>query len=33
MVWGGEFGVREEGSAGGRDHHPRCFTVWLAAAA
>jgi uncharacterized protein (DUF1501 family) len=36
IVWGGEFG-RTSYSQGklskdnyGRDHHPRCFTVWLA---
>jgi len=38
VVWGGEFGrtvycqgpfTRENY---GRDHHPRCFTVWLAGA-
>jgi uncharacterized protein (DUF1501 family) len=36
VVWGGEFG-RTSYSQGtltatdyGRDHHPRCFTVWLA---
>ena len=38
VVWGGEFGrtVYCQGTltAGdyGRDHHPRCFTVWLAGA-
>ena len=38
VVWGGEFGrtVYAQGSLGaadyGRDHHPRCFTVWLAGA-
>jgi uncharacterized protein (DUF1501 family) len=36
IIWGGEFGrtVYVQGSidnAGyGRDHHPRCFTTWLA---
>jgi hypothetical protein len=37
-VWGGEFG-RTNYSQGkltatdyGRDHHPRCFTVWMAGA-
>nr|WP_088256806.1 DUF1501 domain-containing protein [Fimbriiglobus ruber] len=36
IVWGGEFGrtVYSQGSLTatdyGRDHHPRCFTVWLA---
>ncbi len=36
VVWGGEFGrtVYSQGkltaSDYGRDHHPRCFTVWLA---
>src|SRR5947209_19526733 len=38
VLWGGEFG-RTSYSQGkltptdyGRDHHPRCFTVWLAGA-
>src|SRR5947208_15116259 len=38
VIWGGEFG-RTNYSQGkltkddyGRDHHPRCFTVWLAGA-
>jgi arylsulfatase A-like enzyme len=38
VVWGGEFG-RTNYSQGkltatdyGRDHHPRCFSVWLAGA-
>ena len=36
VVWGGEFGrtVYSQGtltsSNYGRDHHPRCFTLWLA---
>ncbi len=36
VVWGGEFGrtVYCQGTLGpddyGRDHHPRCFTVWMA---
>ena len=36
VVWGGEFGrtVYTQGKLGhpssGRDHHPRCFTIWLA---
>jgi len=36
VVWGGEFGrtVYSQGSLTddnyGRDHHPRCFTIWLA---
>jgi uncharacterized protein (DUF1501 family) len=36
VVWGGEFGrtVYSQGRLTadnyGRDHHPRCFTVWLA---
>ncbi len=36
IVWGGEFGrtVYSQGALTatnyGRDHHPRCFTVWLA---
>ena len=36
VVWGGEFGrtnysqgVLEIGNYG-RDHHPRCFTIWMA---
>lgn len=38
VVWGGEFGrtVYCQGDLGsksyGRDHHPRCFSVWLAGA-
>jgi arylsulfatase A-like enzyme len=38
VIWGGEFG-RTSYSQGklekdnyGRDHHPRCFTVWMAGA-
>jgi hypothetical protein len=36
VIWGGEFGrtVFVQGSTAnknyGRDHHPRCFTIWLA---
>src|SRR4249920_3504847 len=36
LVWGGEFGrtVYCQGTLTrenyGRDHHPRCFTIWLA---
>jgi hypothetical protein len=36
VIWGGEFGRGVAGQGewdspeGGRDHHPRCFTVWLA---
>ncbi len=36
VVWGGEFGrtVYSQGTLNkdtyGRDHHPRCFTMWLA---
>ncbi len=36
VIWGGEFGrtVYSQGQLTatnyGRDHHPRCFTVWLA---
>jgi uncharacterized protein DUF1501 len=36
VIWGGEFGrtVYSQGKLStdnyGRDHHPRCFTVWLA---
>src|SRR6185437_15197954 len=35
-IWGGEFGrtVYSQGTLTetnyGRDHHPRCFTVWMA---
>lgn len=38
VVWGGEFGRGVAGQGqwdsleAGRDHHPRCFTVWLAGA-
>jgi hypothetical protein len=38
VVWGGEFGrtVYSQGTLTaadyGRDHHPRCFTVWMAGA-
>jgi hypothetical protein len=38
VIWGGEFGrtVYSQGTLThdnfGRDHHPRCFTVWLAGA-
>ncbi len=40
VIWGGEFGrtVFRQGDfdpstrKGGRDHHPRCFTLWLAGA-
>ncbi|MCA9134320.1 MAG: DUF1501 domain-containing protein [Planctomycetales bacterium] len=36
VVWGGEFGRSVAGQGawdspeGGRDHHPRCFTIWMA---
>ncbi|MSU35405.1 MAG: DUF1549 domain-containing protein [Pedosphaera sp.] len=36
VIWGGEFGRGVAGQGkwdspeAGRDHHPRCFTVWLA---
>lgn len=35
VVWGGEFGrtvYRQGGNEKefGRDHHPRCFSIWLA---
>lgn len=36
MIWGGEFGrtVYCQGALSrsdyGRDHHPRCFTMWMA---
>ncbi len=38
VVWGGEFGrtVYSQGTLSmtdyGRDHHPRCFTIWMAGA-
>lgn len=36
IVWGGEFGrtiyAQDPGNKAGRDHHPRCFTTWLAGA-
>ncbi len=32
VVWGGEFGRTPmvQGGSNGRDHHPNCFTYWLA---
>ena len=36
VIWGGEFGrtIYSQGQLShenyGRDHHPRCFTVWMA---
>ncbi len=36
VLWGGEFGRGVAGQGewdspdGGRDHHPRCFTMWMA---
>lgn len=35
VIWGGEFGrtvYRQGGTAAnyGRDHHPRCFSIWMA---
>ena len=36
VVWGGEFGrtIYSQGQLTetnyGRDHHPRCFTIWMA---
>ena len=36
VIWGGEFGRSVAGQGkwdspeGGRDHHPRCFTIWMA---
>jgi hypothetical protein len=35
VIWGGEFGRTSYGQGNlagnfGRDHHPRCFTVWMA---
>jgi len=38
VVWGGEFGRSVAGQGqwdsieAGRDHHPRCFTIWMAGA-
>jgi hypothetical protein len=38
VVWGGEFGrtVYSQGTLAhdnyGRDHHPRCFSIWMAGA-
>ncbi len=35
VIWGGEFGrtsysQHNRGSEYGRDHHPRCFSIWMA---
>src|SRR5690606_6875706 len=36
IIWGGEFGrtIYTQGTLSkenyGRDHHPRCFTIWMA---
>ena len=33
VIWGGEFGrtpMVQGGGDDGRDHHPNCFTIWLA---
>ena len=36
VIWGGEFGRGVAGQGkwdspeAGRDHHPRCFTIWMA---
>jgi hypothetical protein len=32
VIWGGEFGRTPmvQGGSDGRDHHPSCFTMWLA---
>lgn len=36
VIWGGEFGRTSysqndpEGGSFGRDHHPRCFSIWMA---
>jgi hypothetical protein len=36
VIWGGEFGRTNYGQGGiskenyGRDHHPRCFSIWMA---
>ncbi len=38
LIWGGEFGRtvysqgKLTGNSYGRDHHPRCFTMWMAGA-
>lgn len=38
VIWGGEFGPTNYSQGKltrenyGRDHHPRCFTIWLAGA-
>lgn len=36
IIWSGEFGrtiyAQEPGNKAGRDHHPRCFTTWMAGA-
>src|SRR5437763_1111313 len=38
VIWGGEFGrtIYSQGALTkdnyGRDHHPRCFSIWLAGA-
>jgi hypothetical protein len=38
VIWGGEFGRSVAGQGqwdsieAGRDHHPRCFTIWIAGA-
>ena len=38
IIWGGEFGRTIYSQGGltkdnyGRDHHPRCFTMWMAGA-
>jgi len=34
VIWGGEFGrtvyKQGDGDSFGRDHHPRCFSIWMA---
>ena len=34
VIWGGEFGRtsygQDRGSSYGRDHHPNCFSLWMA---
>ncbi|HUR55765.1 MAG TPA: DUF1501 domain-containing protein, partial [Gemmataceae bacterium] len=32
VIWGGEFGRTPmvQGGSDGRDHHPNCFTMWMA---
>ena len=34
VIWGGEFGRtrygHDRGNSYGRDHHPNCFSLWMA---